>query len=182
MNKVVILIVLMAYLKIHSQEYKEINVPIDSSTKLITYSKVIEVAGANKDSLYRKGRQWYFYYFKNPSGVIREENKSEYKITGKHQIRILNPPDKKGIQSMKGIVQYTIITQFKDNKTKITLTDFNLKETSYFPLERWLDKSSVYFTPKNYFYLEQIDKEMKSLIDNYEQYMKKKENKKTDNW
>lgn len=165
-----------------SQEYKEVSVPVDSATKRITYSKIIELTEVNKDTLYNRGKRWFFSYFKNPYGVIREENKNEYKIMGKHQIKILNPPDKKGIQSMRGIVQYTIITQFKEKKARIILTDFNLKETSYFPLERWLDKSSVYYSNKNYYYFEQINKEMNSIINNFEQFMKKDNPVKSDNW
>lgn len=162
-------------------EYKEPTLPFDSSTKQITYTKVINV-NANKDSLYNKGKAWFYSYYKNPTGVIRMNDAQSGKITGKHQIKILNPPNKNGIQTMYGIVQYTITTQFKDNKTRIVINEINLRATSYTPIEKLLDKSSPSFTTKNYYYLEQIDNQMKATINNFEQFMTKPTVKMQEEW
>jgi hypothetical protein len=133
-----------------TEDYKDPAVPVDKETKLITYSKIIDVT-ANKDSLFKKGQMWFRKFYKNPTGVIRETDTVNGRILGKHQIKILNPADKKGIQTMKGITQYSVSTSFKDNKARIVLTEFNLNAASYTPIEKWLDKTAKDFTPQNYF-------------------------------
>ncbi|MBI5540701.1 MAG: DUF4468 domain-containing protein [Bacteroidia bacterium] len=176
-----IMLVLCFYANAQKDEFKEIALPVDQDTKLITYSKVIEIT-ANKDSLFKKGQAWFRKFYKNPTGVIRETDTVNGKIVGKHQIKILNPADKKGIQTMKGITQYTINTYFKDNKIKIVLTEFNLNATSYTPIEKWQDKTAKDFSPQNYFYLEQIDKQMKDLLLDFEKFMKEPTKGKKDEW
>ncbi len=163
------------------EEYKKPSLPIDSSTKTITYTKIFQV-NASKDSLYRKGKQWFMLYYKNPTGVIRQDNPQEGTIMGKHQIKILNPVDKNGIQTMRGIVQYTITTNYKDNKVRIVINEINLKGTSYTPIEKWLDTSSSDFTTKNYYYLEQMDKEMKNTVQQFEEYITKPVTVKKSDW
>ncbi len=163
------------------EEFKEPVLPIDSVTKTITYSKIISTI-ASKDSLFKKGKNWFYSYFKNPTGVIRQEDISQGLIIGKHQIKILNPPDKNKVQTMRGIVQYTVTTQYKDNKARIVVNEINLRETSFTPIEKWLDKTSPSFTTKNYYYLQQIDENIKSLIKNFEEYLTKPLMQKKDDW
>lgn len=164
-----------------NEEFKEPQLPIDTDSKLITYSKVVEVT-ANKDSLYNKGQKWFRQFYKNPTGVIREQDASNGKILGKHQIKILNPTDKNGVQTMKGIVQYTVTTQFKDNKARIIISEINLNATSYTPIEKWLDKTAKDFSPKNYFYLDQINKQLLDVISNFESFIKDQTKVKKDEW
>lgn len=163
------------------EEYKEPQLPIDQDSKLISYTKVVEVT-ANKDSLYNKGQQWFRKFYKNPTGVIREQDAVKGIIVGKHQIKILNPADKNGVQTMKGIVQYTVSTQYKDNKARIEITGINLSATSYTPIEKWLDKTAKDFTPKNYFYLEQINKQLLEVVANFEGFIKEQTKIKKDEW
>jgi hypothetical protein len=163
------------------EEYKEPVLPMDSSTKTITYTKVIPV-NAKKDSLYKKGKGWFFSFYKNPNGVIKQDDAKDGTIMGKHQVKVLNPADKNGIQTMRGIVQYTVTTQFKDNKARIVINEINLKETSYTPIEKWLDKSANGFTTRNYYYLDQLDKEMKAVIQSFEEYMTKPVTVKKGEW
>jgi Cu/Ag efflux protein CusF len=163
------------------QEYPDVQLPVDEDTKLITYSKVVEFT-AGKDSVYNKSVAWFHAYFKNPTGVIREKSPETGEITGKHQIKILNPPDKKGIQTMKGLVQYTVKVSTKDNKVRVIITEFNLKDVSYYPLERWTDKNSASYSNVNQYYLEQIDKEAKALQDHFTKFMTEPLKQKNDNW
>lgn len=163
------------------QEYPDVNLPIDADSKLITYSQVVEFT-ATRDSVYNKAMAWFHTYFKNPTGVIREKSPENGEIMGKHQFKILNPPDKKGIQTMKGIIQYTVKVQVKDNKTRVVLTDFNYKDISYNPLEKWMDKTSAGYGNINQYYLEQVDKEAKGLLEHFSKYMKEPLKQKNDNW
>lgn len=163
------------------EEYQEPNLPIDQVTKLITYSKMFDVS-ASKDSLYKKGKKWFYTYYKNPTGVIKSDDGANGKISGKHQFKVLNPADKKGIKTMRGIVKYTITTQFKENKARIIITDLNLESTSYTPIEKWMDKSAAGFTTKNYFYLSQVDSLINEVTSNFETFMKDAGNVKKDDW
>lgn len=163
------------------EEYKEPALPIDKETKLITYTKVIEI-NANKDSLFRKGKKWFYTFYKNPTGVIKEEDAVNGKIAGKHQVKILNPADKKGIKTMRGIVKYSITNQYKDNKVRMVLTDINLEATSYTPIETWLDKTAKGFTTLNYYHLAQMDSLINVVATDYEKFMKEPNKVKKDEW
>ena len=163
------------------EDYQEPSLPIDQVTKLITYSKMFDVS-ASKDSLYKKGIKWFYTYYKNPTGVIKEDDAANGKISGKHQVKVLNPADKKGIKTMKGIVRYTVTTQFKENKARIVITEINLESTSYTPIEKWLDKSAPGFTTKNYFYLTQVDSLMNEVSVDFEKFMKEPSKANKDDW
>jgi len=164
-----------------TEEYKEPTLPINQDTKLITYNKVVEVS-ANKDSLFKKGKKWFYTFYKNPTGVIKEEDAANGKIAGKHQIKILNPIDKKGIQTMRGIVKYSVTTQFQDNKARIVISDINIESASYTPVEKWLDKTDPSFTTKNYFYFTQIDSIINGVTLNFEKFIKEANKVKKDEW
>ena len=163
------------------EDYKEPSLPLDQETKLISYSKVVDVS-ANKDSLYKKGKKWFYTFYKNPTGVIKEDDVTNGKVSGKSQVKILNPADKKGIQTMRGIVKYTVTTQFKENKARILISDINLESTSYTPIEKWMDKTSPGFTTKNYYYLTQVDSLMNDVTTNFEKFMKEATKVKKDDW
>lgn len=162
-------------------EYPEPNLPIDQDTKLITYTKVIEIT-ANKDSLFKKGKKWFYTFYKNPTGVIKEEDAVNGKIAGKHQVKILNPADKKGIQTMRGIVKYSVTTQYKDNKARMVISDINLDASSYTPIEKWLDKTAPGFSTINYYHLTQLDSLLKIVVNDYEKFMKEPNKVKKDDW
>ena len=155
--------------------------PIDQETKLITYSKAFDVT-ANKDSLYKKEKKWFYTFYKNPTGVIKEDDAVNGKIAGKAQIKVLNPADKKGIQTMKGIVKYTVTTQFKENKARIVISEINLESSSYTPIEKWLDKTAPGFSTKNYYYLTQVDSLLNDVTLNFEKFMKEATKVKKEEW
>lgn len=154
---------------------------IDETTKMITYQNVVEIEGTKKE-LYNKGLNWYKTYYKNPTNVIREQDKINNKIVGKGRFKILNPKDKKGIQTMAGIVQYTITTHYKDGKIKYVINDINWKQTSKFPAEKWLDETSPSLTPKYNYFLQQVDEYMKKTTANLESKITSKTSTKNDNW
>lgn len=161
---------------------QEINLPIDSISKSVTYSKIIKIKGLNKDSLFNRGKSWFYSFYKNPKGVIKEENKENYRIVGKSIFNIYDYPDKDGYKKYYGQIQYTINTQYKDERVKIEITNINLKSTSYFPIEKWLDKNSPYYSKKNYYYLQQIDEELRRVIKEFESYLTKENIKLSDDW
>lgn len=130
---------------------------IDSVTKLITYEGVLEVKGVDASTLYKRTLDWFNSYYKNPAEVIRENDSVKLKITGKPRFKISNPADKTGVRTDAGVVQYTITVAAKDGRFRYEISEFNWKQNSYYPCERWLDKSSASWLPAYYDYLSQID-------------------------
>ena len=130
---------------------------IDSVTKLITYEGVLEVKGVDASTLYRRTVDWFNSYYKNPAEVIRENDSVKLKITGKPRFKISNPADKTGVRTDAGVVQYTITVAAKDGRFRYEISEFNWKQNSYYPCERWLDRTSQNWSPAYYDYLGQVD-------------------------
>ncbi|MBP7496696.1 MAG: DUF4468 domain-containing protein [Bacteroidales bacterium] len=161
-----------------NNELKIPKIPVDANTKLINYSKVVNEKGI-KDSLYQRGLKWFNSYYKNPTDVIREKDTVNHKITGKARMPIFD--DAEGTKLSKGNIEYTIILEFKDDRFRYSITNLNLKQASYFALEKWLKEKDNPFAPKCYFYLEQVNTYMNNLTDNLKKAMKPVI-KKEDNW
>lgn len=155
------------------------NLPVDQDSKLITYSEVISTDGT-ADALYGKAYRWFSTYYKNPTQVIKES--ANHKIVARPRFKILNPPDKNGIQTMGGIVVYTFSVDFKDGRYKYTISEIEWKQNSKYPIERWMDTSSSSYKPMYAFYLEQVDKEITTIIDKFKVSVSQTDKKVEDNW
>ena len=155
--------------------------PVDESTKLITYTGVVEVKAMNKNELYKRGLEWFNVYYKNPSDVIREKDSINFKIVGKSRFKIFREANENGVKMDGGLIQYTIMVICKDGRFKYELTAINWKQQSYYPIEKWIAEKERY---KEYsWYLSQTDTMMKEVVKNLETAMKttpKANNK--DNW
>lgn len=159
-----------------------VKLPMDDESKLITYEKVQEVAGVDQGELYRRALQWCMTHFKNPSDVIREKDSLGGKIICKARFKISNPPDKKGLATDAGLVQYTLNLMFKDGRYRYILTEFNWKQQSYYPIERWMDTSAQYYKSDFNYYLQQTDDKAKEILKDLDKAMKTAEVVKTDDW
>jgi hypothetical protein len=153
------------------------NLPIDADTKLITY-KYIENETGTKDELYERALLWFKSYYKNSTDVLREIDKANSKIKGVARFQVFSK--EKDLVLPKAAIEYTIIMEFKDGRYRTTITNFNVKHASYFPLERWLNKKDPQYSDKNNLFLAQIDKEINKLLDNQQKEMMPKEKKKDD--
>ncbi|MFM8432370.1 MAG: DUF4468 domain-containing protein [Bacteroidota bacterium] len=143
-----------------AQKKQELIAPalnIDSVTKLITYEGVLEVKGVDASTLYGRTEDWFNTFYKNPAEVIRENDSVKLRITGKPRFKISNPADKSGLRTDAGVVQYTITVVAREGRFRYEISEFNWKQNSYYPCERWLDKSSQSWLPAYYDYLGQID-------------------------
>jgi len=153
--------------------------PIDNESKLITYTEVVPEEGT-ATILHNNAHQWAFSFYKNPYNVVKEDTPN--KILMRPRFKIMNPPDKKKVKTMAGIVLYTLEIYFKDGRYKYKLSDIQWKRASKYPIERWLDKSAPYYSKKYDFYLEQVDKEAKRVITSLKADMKQKKKKTEENW
>jgi len=153
-------------INVYAQKEDEIawpNLPIDKETGKITYTEVVKVDGVSANDLYDRAMKWFTDYFKNPAEKLRKEDKDNGEIEAFIRYKIYNK-DKKGEQaSDAGLVQYSLILQFKDGRYKYTFTDFNHKEVSYFAIEQWMDKTDE-MAAKHADYLTQVDDQIKEVI------------------
>jgi hypothetical protein len=158
-------------------------IPVDPVTKLITYEGITDAPGMKADALYKRAMNWFKAYYKNPTEVIRENDSLKFKIVGKPRFRISNTPDKDGLKTDGGLVQYTITVAAKDSRFKYELTDFNWKQASYYAAERWMDTKSQSYNAVYAEYLKQMDEYAKDLIKNLKDAMlHEKPVKDKDNW
>ena len=146
--------------------------PVSEITKLITYTDVVQVDGKTKTQLYDKAMKWFHDYFPNPTDVIREQSKEKAKIEGKARFKIYTPEDKKTGKADMGAVQYTITFEAREGRYKVELTEFNWKQLSYYPIEKWMDKQDAAYKPNYDHYLLQTDEYAKQVIADLEKAMK----------
>ncbi len=155
--------------------------PIDNETKLINYQGIAEASGTQKE-LYTRALSWFNSYYKNPSEKLRSADSVNYKIEGFIRFKIYNPENKDGLKTEGGVVQYSLLLDFKDGKFRYSITNINWKQTSYYAIEKWMDKNDKYYTPFFDYYLIQTDDEAKAVIKALSAAVKKPQPKKDDNW
>ncbi len=163
-------------------EFIEPEMPVDKDSKLITYSAVVEVSGMGKAELYDRLLAWFNTFYKNPGDVIRERDVTNGRITGKARFKISNAPDKTGLKTDAGLVMYTITATVKDGRFKYVITDLNWKQPSYYPIERWMDKTSKMYSKSFDYYLFETDEYVTETIKKLEDAMKTAPKKKADEW
>ncbi len=181
-------IILMAFCLIASSSFAQKSsyvapqMPVDEETKLITYSGVVDVPNTNKAELYKRCLGWFMATYKNPGEVIREKDSVGLKVVGKPRFRIYNEANDKGVKMDGGLVQYTLTVANRDNKYKYTFTEINWKQTSYFPIEKWVEQKDRFV--QNNYYLYQTDSVARlDIIPSLEKAMKTVPKKSTkDEW
>jgi hypothetical protein len=161
------------------QTFKAPGMPIDQTTSKISYSNVVETSGDAK-TVKENALKWFHSYYKNSSNIIKKNE--ETILVGNPRFRILSPKSKKGVQTTAGIVEYFIKIYFKDGKYKYDITDFNWKQTSRFPIEKWLNKDSPTYKQSYAFYLQQVDEYVKTTIASLEKAMNTKPVVKKEDW
>jgi hypothetical protein len=145
--------------------------PVDPDTRKIMYRAVIDQEGTPA-YLYDKAVQWFGYYYLNPQSVYSVQDKTNGKIEGNGRLKIYYQDEKTGTRLDAGIVMYLIKLELKDNKYRYTLTDFNLKSASRFPIEKWMNKTDPAYNANWDSYLFQVDTTMQRLISTLQEKMK----------
>lgn len=90
----------------------------DSATGKYSYSEVLKVDGKSAEQLYKNAKYWIVLNFKSAKDVIQLEDKENNKIICKGNFET-------GWMGKSGHVNNTMILEFKDNRYKITVTDFS---------------------------------------------------------
>lgn len=155
------------------------NLPVDENTKLISYNAVEKVEGS-AEIIYKKAHTWFFSYYKNPHNVVKKSENNQ--IEARARFKILNAADKKGVQTMGGIVLYTFKVDFKDGRYRYEITNIIWKQNSKYPIERWMDKTAKNYRKQYDYYLEQVDQEIQKTIQSLNAALKMKDKKANNNW
>ncbi len=152
------------------QQTPAYNLPIDPETKKIIYRGVVDQEGTS-DYLYNKVIDWFSYYYVNAQSVYSIQDKLNGKIEGNGRMRIYYMDEKEGIRRDGGQILYQIKIELKDNKYRYTLTGFNLKATSGFPIEKWMNKSDPAYNSNWDSYLYQVDTTMQRIVKTLKEKM-----------
>jgi hypothetical protein len=126
--------------------------------------------------------KWGDDHYKNFAEKLRKQDKDagEMEIFARFPIYAY---DKKGNKtaSRQGLAQYTLTIQFKDGRYKYTVTDLNMKASSYMPLEPWLDREDPNAENHSY-YLTDIDTEIRETIKSLKEAMASSGGDSEDDW
>jgi len=150
---------------------KPYNLPIEPDSKKIMYREVVEQQGTTA-YLYDKAVEWFGYYYPNAQSVFTVQNKENGKIEGIGRMKIYYDDETAGIKRDGGLVLYQIKMELKDNKYRYTLTDFNLKGQSRYPIEKWMNRTDPAYNSNWDSYLFQVDTTMQRLITSMKEKMK----------
>ncbi len=157
--------------KVTAQQLPSPAFSIDPDSKKIIYRAVIDQEGTPA-YLYDKAIEWFGYYYLNPQSVYTVQDKVNGKVEGLGRMKIYYTDDKAGVRRDAGLILYQIKMEFKDNKFRYTLTDFNLKGTSRFPIEKWMNKTDPAYNSNWDSYLYQVDTTMQRLVSSLKEKMK----------
>ena len=174
------LLVMSAAMLRAQQPVPQVNLPVDPDTKKIMYRAVVEEKGGT-EYLYNKAVEWFSYYYRNPISVFTVQDKVNGKIEGIGRMNIYFQDEKSDVRRDAGLITYQIRIELKENKYRYTLTDFNLKAASRFPVEKWMNKTDPAYDPRWDLYLYQIDTTMQRLVSTLTEKMKPVVQKK-DEW
>lgn len=153
--------------------------PIDEDSKLITYKEVVKEIGT-ADELYIRALAWINKTYPNPTDVTQVRDRANGKLEGIARFKISKElADGKKVDN--GVISYTFTIEAKEGRYRFVFTKFNLKNMSYYPLERWMDNKSTYIDGNTESNLKQIDEKINELIQKLKEAMKFKA-KKDDSW
>src|SRR5436190_17424620 len=114
MKKYIILIICSLF---YNLTFSQV-LPVDSTTKKITFSEAISVAGATKDQLYMRAKNLNMM-----RENVKVDNKADGTYSYKGQVKVSYPAPQVGM-AHTGFVSYVVVIFVKDGKYKYTITDF----------------------------------------------------------
>ena len=156
------------------------NIPIDEDTGLITWQDVVTETG-DKDVLYKRCIEWINSQYKNSQEVTKVRDPEGGRIVVHHRILMVDTQEDGSKINSNTTVNYVLRLEFREGRYRYTFTEFTMKATSRFPLERWLNPKDPSYLPKYEGYLVQVEKAILEIIESLKNGMKAKVVKE-DNW
>ena len=145
------------------------DLPIDERTNLVTYQDVVKQEGTPQ-VLYDRAMAWVKKYYKNTAEVIKKADPEKSVIEMRSSVRIFSK-QKDGTMMQKNIVYYNFKLECREGRYRYTITNFNEKAAAAAPIENWFKTDSPYWSPSQYEWLNQIDEQIKKLINSLEEGM-----------
>lgn len=146
------------------------DLPIDERTQLVTYQDVVKQDGATPKVLFDRAMEWAKKYYKNTNEVIKNADAEKGVIEMRSTVRIFSK-QKDGTMMPKNVVYYNFKLECRDGRYRYTITNFNERAQSAAPIENWFKTDSPYWSPSQYEWLNQIDEQVKELINSLEEGM-----------
>ena len=176
-----ILIVIFSMMTVSAQEETLPNMPLDEVTGIITYKEVIEEPGT-KDTLFNRCSSWLHTFYANPWDATKVRDQASGIIKIQHQFKIYDIDDL-GNKLDAGTIMYNARIDFKENRYRVIIDDFVLKQVSRYPVEKWLDQSAPDYDVKWKSYLKQIDSFVRDeFLKSLKEKMKPGQEVKEDIW
>ena len=170
--------VLMLSANVKAQETK-VKLPVDPETKLISYKEVVTVAGTPAE-LFNRAIEWINKQYKNPVDATKVRDQASGVIEIIHRVEITRV--EQGATLLAGRVDYSMKLEMKDGRFRYTITNFNMKDISRQPLERYMDKNDKAYMPIWDNYLKQVDDYTLNMIESLKHGMQPPAAKKPDTW
>lgn len=169
---------LFAGLQVAAQE-NTAKLPVDPDSKLITYKEVVTVAGTQAE-LFNRAIEWVNKQYKNPTEATKIRDAASGVIEIIHRIELTTNDN--GVNRGAGIVDYSMKIELKEGRYRYTITNFNYKDISRQPVERWMNTADKAYLPVWGNYLKQIDETANKLIQSLKLTMQPPAPKKVDSW
>ncbi|HPL03530.1 MAG TPA: DUF4468 domain-containing protein [Bacteroidales bacterium] len=169
MRKIILINMFFAIVFLQNINLKA-QVPVDPDTKKIIYQEVVQQDGI-KDTLYNRAISWINKFFENPQGITKVREPENGKIIGTYRMRMQDTLLDGSKTLSNVIVVCTFTIEAKDGRYRYTLDDFYVPGTSKIPLEKWLDKTDQYYSPKYEDYLKQVDQYVNRFITSLKEGM-----------
>lgn len=169
---------MLSTISLRAQE-TTVNLPLDPDTKKITYKEVVTVQGTPAE-LFNRAIEWTNKQYKNPADATKVRDQASGVIEIIHRIELTRK--EQGATLLAGIVDYSMKLEMKDGRFRYTITNFNYKDKSRQPLERYMNKNDQSYAPIWDDYLKQVDDATRKLIESLKQGMQAPPVKKPDQW
>jgi len=145
-------------------------VPVDENTGMIIYREVVQEPGT-LDDFFKRAVNWINITYKSPSTVTSLRDPNSGIIEGNHRF-VLETTTEEGIKVRGDMILYNFKLEFKEGRYRYTFTDFIHKQSSKFPLERWLDHNDLAYNASYPGKLRMINEYMINLISGLKDAMK----------
>jgi hypothetical protein len=163
----------------------------------INFKETIMVNGVDKGELYKRAKHWFVIAYKSPKDVLQLDDEDGGEIIGK-AVLTYDPTIFSGSTQTRGVVRYTVKIFLKDGRFKYEFTDFihdpfRNQYNQYGKLNFGLITTDIEcpnprFLQKNWSnrvwddIKEQINENIKLLVQHLEIHMKMPIETSKDNW
>lgn len=172
------IVLMLGNMNVNAQN-PSVKLPVDPETKLITYKEVVTVAGTPAE-LFNRAIEWINKQYKNPADATKVRDQASGVIEIVHRIEISKI--EKGATLVAGRVDYSMKLEMKDGRFRYTITNFNMRDMSRQPLERYMDKQDKSYIPAWDDYIKQVDDFTQKMIESLKHGMLAPAPKKPDTW